>query len=120
MNEVTLIGIDPGKHSFHLHAQDATGRMVFRKKLSRQQLLRTLANVPSCRVVMEACAGSHWLARQFAGMGHEPRLISPQFVRPFDSKEHQGPCSGLLDGTVTTSSGSPLTARRPLRCPASW
>jgi len=47
MNEVTLIGIDLGKHSFHLHAQDATGRMVFRKKLSRQQLLRTLANVPS-------------------------------------------------------------------------
>jgi transposase len=32
---------------------------------------------------MEACAGSHWLARQLAGMGHEPRLISPQFVRPF-------------------------------------
>lgn len=83
MNEVTLIGIDLGKHSFHLHAQDATGRMVFRKKLSRQPLLRTLANVPSCRVVMEACAGSHWLARQLAGMGHEPRLISPQFVRPF-------------------------------------
>jgi hypothetical protein len=46
MNEVTLIGIDLGKHSFHLHAQDAAGRMVFRKKLSRQQLLRTLANVP--------------------------------------------------------------------------
>ncbi len=22
MNEVTLIGIDLGKHSFHLHAQD--------------------------------------------------------------------------------------------------
>jgi transposase len=83
MNEVTLIGIDLGKHSFHLHAQDATGRMVFRKKLSRQQLLRTLANGPSCRVVMEACAGSQWLARQLAGMGHEPRLISPQFVCPF-------------------------------------
>ena len=80
MNEVTLIGIDLAKHSFHLHAQDAAGRMVFRKKLSRQQLLRTLAKVSSCRVVMEACAGSHWLARQLAGMGHEPRLISPQFV----------------------------------------
>ena len=46
MNEVTVIGIDLGKHSFHLHAQDAAGRMVFRKKLSRQQLLRTLAKVP--------------------------------------------------------------------------
>ena len=43
MNAVTLIGIDLGKYSFHLHAQDGLGRMVFRKKLSRQQLLRTLA-----------------------------------------------------------------------------
>ena len=83
MSTVTLIGIDLGKHSFHLHAQDALGRMVFRKKLSRQQLLRTLANVPACRVVMEACAGSHWLARRLASLGHEAKLISPQFVRPF-------------------------------------
>lgn len=35
MSTVTLIGIDLGKHSFHLHGQDATGRMVFRKKCSR-------------------------------------------------------------------------------------
>lgn len=85
MSTVTLIGIDLGKHSFHLHAQDAVGRMVFRNKLSRQQLLRTLANVAACRVVMEACAGSHWLARRLASLGHEVRLISPQFVRPFVS-----------------------------------
>ena len=59
MNVVTLIGIDLGKHSFHLHAQDAAGRMVFRKKLTRSQLLAQLANVPACTVVMEACAGGH-------------------------------------------------------------
>jgi len=38
MNTVTLIGIDLGKHGFHLHGQDATGRVVFRKKCSRQRL----------------------------------------------------------------------------------
>jgi hypothetical protein len=38
MNEVTLIGIDLGKHVFHLHVQDAKGHEVFRKKLSRAQL----------------------------------------------------------------------------------
>jgi transposase len=32
---------------------------------------------------MEACAGAHHMARQFAGHGHEVKLISPQFVRPF-------------------------------------
>ena len=46
MNTVTLIGIDLGKHSFYLHGQDASGRMVFRKKLSRSQMLTTLANFP--------------------------------------------------------------------------
>lgn len=36
MNEVTLIGIDLGKHVFHLHARDAKGREVFRKKLAHK------------------------------------------------------------------------------------
>lgn len=44
MNTVTLVGIDLGRHSFHLHGQDASGRMVFRKKLSRSQMLTMLAN----------------------------------------------------------------------------
>lgn len=57
MNTVTLIGIDLGKHCFHVHGQDAQGRMIFRKKLSRNQMLMQPANVPVCRVVMEACAG---------------------------------------------------------------
>lgn len=83
MNAVTLIGIDLGKHCFHLHGQDAQGRMVFRKKLSRSQMLAQLANVPVCRVVMEACAGAHWIARRLSAMGHEAKLISPQFVKPF-------------------------------------
>jgi len=52
MNTVTLIGIDFGKHCFHLHGQDAQGRMIFRKKLSRSQLLTQLANFPVCRVVV--------------------------------------------------------------------
>ena len=81
MNVVTRIGIDPGKHSFHLHAQDAAGRMVFRKKLTRSQLRAQLANVPACTVAMEACAGAHGVARRLAALGHTPRLISPQFVK---------------------------------------
>src|SRR5574343_885740 len=83
MNSVTLIGIDLGKHCFHLHGQDAQGRMIFRKKLSRSQMLTQLANIPVCRVVMEACAGAHWIARRLTAMGHDAKLISPQFVKPF-------------------------------------
>ncbi|MDR6581415.1 hypothetical protein SAMN05444743_14347, partial [Pseudomonas sp. PDC86] len=35
MSESALIGIDLGKHNFHLLGQDKSGREVFRKKLSR-------------------------------------------------------------------------------------
>jgi transposase len=59
MNEITLIGIDIGKQVFHLHAQDAKGREVFRKKLSRAQLLPFFSNLKVVIVVMEACAGAH-------------------------------------------------------------
>jgi transposase len=31
---------------------------------------------------MEACSGSHYWAKVFADLGHEVRLISPQFVDP--------------------------------------
>jgi transposase len=66
-----------------LHAQDAKGREVFRKKLSRAQLLPFFSNLQAVTIVMEACAGSHWLARKLNAMGHRAKLISAQYVRPF-------------------------------------
>lgn len=83
MSELVLVGIDLGKHSFHLHGQDKSGREVFRKKLSRQQMMRFFGNLPACTVVMEACAGAHFVARELMFMGHQAKLISPEFVRPF-------------------------------------
>lgn len=83
MNTVALVGIDLGKHSFHLHGQDPAGQQVFRKKATRLQMIRLLGNLPTCTIVMEACAGSHCIARQLMAFGHEVKLISPQFVRPF-------------------------------------
>ena len=83
MDDATLVGIDLGKHSFHLHGQDSKGKAVFRKKLSRRLLIEFFATFRGCTVVMEACAGSHHMARKLAAFGHDVKLISPQFVRPF-------------------------------------
>ena len=83
MNNLALVGIDLGKHTFHLHGQDQPGRALFRKKCSRQQMMQFFGNLPACTVVMEACAGAHFVARQLAAMGHQAKLISPQFVKPF-------------------------------------
>lgn len=83
MEDVTLIGIDLGKHCFHLHGQDRRGKAVFRKKFSRKQLIEFLATFHPCTVVMEACAGAHHMARHLTSFGHDVKLINPQFVRPF-------------------------------------
>lgn len=83
MQQVKLIGIDLGKHSFHLHGQDEHGNAVFRKKCNRKQLITFLATFQPCTVVMEACAGAHHMARHLISLGHKAKLISPQFVRPF-------------------------------------
>jgi transposase len=83
MDPVSLIGIDLGKHSFHLHGQDRHGKAVLRKKFGRKELVEFLANFQPTTVVMEACAGAHHMARQLSGMGHQVKLISPQFVKPF-------------------------------------
>jgi transposase len=56
---------------------------MFRKKLSRAQLLPFFSNLKTVTVVLEACAGSHWLARKLNELGHAARLVSPQYVRPF-------------------------------------
>ncbi|MDB6372997.1 IS110 family transposase, partial [Photorhabdus bodei] len=83
MNTIALIGIDLGKHSFHVHCQDHSGKALLRKKFTRTKLMEFLAGCSPATVVMEACAGAHFMARRIADWGHEARLISPQFVRPF-------------------------------------
>ncbi len=83
MEDVTLVGIDLGKHVFHLHGQNTAGKAVFRRKVSRKQLVEFFATLHACTVVMEACAGAHHMARKLTAFGHQVKLISPQFVRPF-------------------------------------
>lgn len=80
MSSVARVGIDLGTLGFQLYGQDTVGREVLRKKATRQQMMRLLGNLPSCTVVMEACVGSHFLARQRVAFGHEVKLISPQFA----------------------------------------
>ncbi len=83
MNKITLIGIDTAKHVFHLVGIDKHMNYMYRKKLSRQRLLPTLAQLEPCEVVMEACAASHHWARSIALCGHQVRLIAPQHVKPY-------------------------------------
>ena len=81
--QVTTLAIDLAKNVFQLHGCDANGRAVLRKRLARRQVLSFLANLPRCLVAMEACATAPYWAREIEKLGHEVRLISPKFVKPY-------------------------------------
>lgn len=83
MENIALIGIDLGKNSFHIHCQDQHGKAIYRKKFTRQKLYEFLVTCPATTIVMEACGEVHFMVRKLSELGHTPKLISPQFVRPF-------------------------------------
>lgn len=80
---ITTVGLDLAKQVFHGVGLDARGHEVMKKKLSRPQVLKFFANTPACVVGMEACASSHYFARELKKLGHEVKLIPPQHVKGY-------------------------------------
>jgi transposase len=56
MGEVSTIGLDLAKNVFQVHGADASGAVLFRKKLRRHQLPAFFSAQPPCTVAMEACS----------------------------------------------------------------
>jgi transposase len=83
MKDVKTLGIDLSKHVFQLHGVDGLGNPLLKKKLSREKLPEFMSTLPCCEVVMEACGGANFWARAFQQAGHQVKLISPQWVKPF-------------------------------------
>lgn len=81
--KITTLGIDIAKSVFQLHGVDDRGQPVLRRKVNRRQLLTCLSNLGPCLIGMEACGGAHYWARELQKLGHEVRLMSPQFVKPY-------------------------------------
>ena len=78
--KITRMGIDPGKSTFHVHAVERDGKVVVEKRTTRRGLARFMRELEPCVAGLEACGGAHHWARLLRGMGHDARLISPQFV----------------------------------------
>lgn len=80
---IKLLAIDIAKNVFQLHGNDATGKCVFKKRVSRKKLVETMVNIKPCTIVLESCGGSSYWHRKFTAMGHTVKLIAPQYVKPF-------------------------------------
>jgi len=104
MNEISRIGLDTSKALFTLHAVDAAGRAVLRLSLRRDQLLKFFKKLPAVVVAMEACGSSHHWARRLSALGHEVRLIPPQYVKPYVKR---GKNDGLDAEAICEAAGRP-------------
>jgi len=80
---IVILGVDLGKNSCSVVGVDAIGAVVLRRSMRRQTLIDYVSKLPACVVAMEACCGAHHLGRLFAAQGHEIRLMSPEYVRPY-------------------------------------
>lgn len=102
---VTTIGLDIAKNVFQIHGADAKGRMVFKKRLSRGKVLSFFANLPPCLIGMEACAGAHYWARELQALGHEVRLMPPQYVKPYvkRNKHDQADAEAICEAVTRPS-----------------
>lgn len=80
---VAVLGIDLGKNVCSLVGLDVAGAVVLRRRVKRETLIALAAKLPPCVVGLEACCGAHHLGRVFSAHGHDVRLMSPEYVRPY-------------------------------------
>ncbi len=81
--DIAVLGIDLGKTTCSVAGLDSDGVVVLRKRIQRHRLLGFLAELTPCIVAMEACGGAHHVGHFCVEHGHEPRLMSPLYVRPY-------------------------------------
>ena len=81
--DITVLGVDLGKNVCSVVGLDGSGAVVMRRKMRRETLIALAEKLAPCVVGMEACCGAHHLGRLFAAHGHEVRLMSPEYVRPY-------------------------------------
>jgi transposase len=83
MREITTIGLDLAKNVFQVHGVNEAGEVVTRKRLRRGQMLMFFAGLSPCLIGVEACATAHYWARELMALGHEVRLMPPQYVKAY-------------------------------------
>jgi transposase len=84
---IVILGIDLGKNSCSVVGLDEDGKVIVRRRMRRDGVIAFAARLTPCTMAMEACCGAHHMAhhmgRALAALGHEIRLMSPEYVRPY-------------------------------------
>lgn len=106
MEDVAVVGVDLAKSVFQVHGVDAAGEVVLRRRLSRSKLLSFFTKLPRCLIGMETCASANYWARELMALGHEVRLMPPQYVKPYvkrsknDASDAEAICEAVTRPTM--------------------
>jgi transposase len=95
----TTIAVDVAKSVFEIAVSERPGRVCERRRLSRGQFSRFLAERAPAVVVMEACGTAQFWGREAAARGHRVKLLPPHAVRPYvrGNKTDRADAEGLLE-----------------------
>ncbi len=106
MRNVKTIGLDIAKNVFQVHGVDAEGTAVVRQRLTRGRMLKFFAKLPPCLIGIEACATSHYWARELVALGHDVKLMPAQYVKPYvkrgknDAADAEAICEAVTRPTM--------------------
>src|ERR1700733_12372816 len=106
MQTVVTIGLDLAKSVLQVHGVDAGGVVVIRRALRRSQVLDFFRRLPPCLVGLEACASSHYWAREIGACGHQVRMIPPIYVKAYvkrgktDAADAEAICEAVTRPTM--------------------
>lgn len=90
MTEITAIGIDTAKRVFEVGFFDAEGGLVSRRRLSRGQFMRFMAEkAPRVLVGMEASGGVHYWGRWLKARGFRVKVMPAQIVKAYRVGAHK-------------------------------
>lgn len=78
-----MIGVDLAKSLFQIHGASMKGHVKFRKRLTREQFRRFMAEQPGSLIVFEACGSASYWAREMEKFGHEAQLAAPPVCPTF-------------------------------------
>jgi transposase len=106
VEQIIRIGMDTSKSVFQLHGINAAEQPILRRKMRRKEMIDFFAQCPPTIVAIEACGSSHYWARTLAELGHEVKLIAPQFVKPYvkrgknDAADAEALCEAMSRPTM--------------------
>lgn len=81
--KLNVVGVDIAKRVFQVHWVEKDSGERVSVQLKREKFLEHFVNRAPCLIGMEACGGSQHWARELVKLGHEVKLLSARWVKPF-------------------------------------